>query len=140
MKIEIYTDGGSRGNPGKSAIGYTIQIPNKELIKYGEYIGVTTNNIAEYTAILCSLKRVKQELNDKSLNDVEIELKLDSELAQKQILGIYKVKQDHLKPFVKSILEITTEFKSIKFIHIKREFNKEADKMVNTALNNLLEE
>lgn len=138
MKIEIYTDGGSRGNPGKSAIGYIIHIPNEETIRYGEYIGITTNNIAEYTAILNSLQRVKQELNGENLDKLDIELKLDSELAQKQLLGIYKVKQDHLKPFVKSILHISTEFKSIKFIHIRRELNKEADKMVNIALNNQL--
>ncbi len=138
MKIEIYTDGGSRGNPGKSAIGYIIHISNQEPIRHGEYIGITTNNVAEYTAILNSLQRVKQELNGKNLDKLDIELKLDSELAQKQLLGIYKVKQDHLKLFVKSILDISTEFKSIQFIHIRRELNKEADKMVNIALNNQL--
>lgn len=138
MKIEIYTDGGSRGNPGKSAIGYTIQIPNQEMIKYGEFIGITTNNVAEYTAILKSLEKVKSELIKEDLKKIDIELKLDSELAQKQLLGIYKVKQEHLKPLVKSILDISTEFNSIKFIHVKREFNKEADKMVNIALNNQL--
>jgi len=138
MKIEIYTDGGSRGNPGKSAIGYIIQIPNKEIIKYGEFIGITTNNVAEYTAILKALEKVTTEFSQEDLQNIDIELKLDSELAQKQLLGIYKVKQDHLKPLVKQILEISKEFKSIKFIHIKREFNKEADKMVNIALNNQL--
>ncbi len=135
MNITIHTDGGSRGNPGPAATGYVIDIPRQERIAHGEYIGETTNNIAEYTAILQSLTRLEQELDDPS--QAVIELKLDSELAQKQLTGVYKIKNAGLKPIAQQILNKVELFDSVTFTHVKRAFNKDADAQVNIALDSL---
>lgn len=132
-KIIIHTDGGSRGNPGHAGIGIVIEIKdegNKILKKiiHKEYIGIATNNIAEYTAILWALTYCKNNKLD------NLECYLDSELVVKQLNGEYKIKdQDLGKIFIK-IYNLRTEFKSCSFFHVRREFNKEADSLVNSAL------
>lgn len=135
MLVTIHTDGGSRGNPGPAATGYVIDIPDQDRIEYGEYIGSTTNNVAEYTAILQALTRLETAVPNAS--EVSVELKLDSELAQKQLTGIYKIKNAGLKPIAQQILNKVEVFESVTFTHVKRAFNKDADAQVNLALDSL---
>lgn len=138
MTITIHTDGGSRGNPGPAALGYVIEIPKKQKIAEGEYLGETTNNVAEYTAILRSLQKVVEILGEQQTKKVQIKLYLDSELAQRQLTEVYKVKNAGLKPIAQQIWNIEKKFDTIEYNHVKRAFNKEADAQVNKALDDAL--
>lgn len=132
--MRLYADGGARGNPGPAAAGYVLY----ELLEDGElgrklheegiYLGETTNNQAEYQGIIHGLKKAKE------LGAEFLEVRLDSELAVRQLTGVYKVKNiDLAKRFVE-IHNLRPKFHTIDFQHIRREFNKEADAMVNKAL------
>ena len=129
----IHTDGGSRGNPGHSGIGVLVEkkLPNGELeiIKeYSEYIGVTTNNQAEYKAILWAVEYAV-------FNSFKsVDCYLDSQLVVRQLNGEYKVKKDSLKPIYNKILEFLPNFDSISFQDVRREFNEKADKLANIAM------
>jgi len=129
-KIIMYTDGGSRNNPGPAAIGVYVETLGK---KYGEYIGTKTNNEAEYMALIFGLKKLKQ-LMGKSVKQKEIECYLDSELVVKQLNHEYKLKEKHIQEFFIEIWNLMLEFKSVKFIHVRREKNTIADVLVNEAL------
>ena len=130
-KLTIYTDGGARGNPGPAAIGAVVG--NK---KYGEYIGETTNNVAEYKALAFALKKAKALLGKKKAKETEVECYMDSELLTKQLTGQYKIEDEGLQPLWLEIWNLKLDFKKVDFHHIPREKNKEADKMVNEALDN----
>ena len=135
-KIIIYTDGGSRGNPGEAAIGIVIKNESGDSIKtYGEVLGIATNNIAEYTAIVVALQKVKQLLGKERTKKTEIEFRMDSELAMKQLNGEYKIENEDLQPLFLKIWNLKFDFGKMSFKHIPREKNKEADKLVNEALN-----
>ncbi len=129
-KIIVYTDGGARGNPGPAAIGVVFPDLKKE---YGEKIGIATNNIAEYKAVIFGLKKAKQLLKDE-YGKIEIEIRSDSELLVHQMNGKYKVKNENLKHLFVEAQNLLKDFKNVTFVHIPREKNKEADKMVNNAL------
>ena len=128
-KIIIYTDGGSRGNPGPSAIGVVINDKG-----YSEYIGEGTNNDAEYKAVIFALKKIKALLGKERLKEAEIELKSDSELLVKQLNGEYKIMEPRIQQFFIEIWNLKIDFGKIKFTLIPREKNSEADKLVNRAL------
>lgn len=132
-KIIIYCDGGSRGNPGPAAIG--VVIGEKQ---YGETIGKTTNNIAEYQAAIFALKKAKQLLGKKKAAETTLEIRVDSELLYKQLTGQYKILNKELQPLFIEIWNLKQDFKEVTFIHIPREQNKEADRLVNASLNTLL--
>jgi len=132
-KFIIYTDGGSRGNPGPSAIGAVVQ--DKE---YSEYIGQATNNIAEYKAVIMALLKAEKILGKNKAKNTDIEIRLDSQLVQRQMSGEYRIKEDSLKVLYVDIHNLMFDFKSVKFIHIPREKNKEADRLVNEALDKKL--
>lgn len=135
MKLIVYTDGGSRGNPGNAAIG--VFFP--ELKKgYGERIGKATNNIAEYSALVFALKKAKQLAGKKKAEETEIEVRSDSELMVSQLNGRYKLKEEGLKNLFIEVWNLKQDFKSVLFKHIPREENKEADALVNRALDTLL--
>ncbi len=135
-KIVIYTDGGARGNPGPAAIGVAIGTPlNKN---YGEAIGNTTNNIAEYSAVVFALKKTKALLGGEKAEKTEIEIRSDSELLVSQLNGKYKIKEENLVPLFIQIWNLKQDFKNVSFIHVPREKNKEADKLVNKALDTLI--
>lgn len=135
-KIIIHTDGGARGNPGPAAIGVSIGAPiNKN---YGEQIGETTNNIAEYKAMVFALKKVKSLLGGEKAEKTEVEIRSDSELIVSQLNGEYKIKEENLVPFFIQIWNLKQDFKKVEFVHIPREKNKEADKLVNRALDTLV--
>lgn len=132
MKVIIYTDGGSRSNPGPSALGVVIQIANSKK-EYGVRLGTATNNVAEYKAVSFALTKSKELLRKKA-KETDIELRTDSELLHRQMLGQYKVKNAGLKPLFTEIQELIKEFRAVVFVHVRREFNKDADRMVNLAL------
>jgi len=130
MKYELFTDGGARGNPGPAGIGGVIKKDNSSIFEFKKYIGETTNNVAEYAALLVGIKKA-HELKIKRLNCFS-----DSELIVKQLEGKYKVKNANLKKYYNEIKSLETIFENITYTHIKREFNKEADALVNSALDN----
>lgn len=134
MKLIIHTDGGSRGNPGPAASGFVIESHEPKWKKeYGHYLGETTNNVAEYTAVVLALKKAKELLKTKA-GDAEVEVRADSELIVRQMAGIYKVKNPGLKPLFAEVQALRSHFKSVSFTHVRREKNQEADAMVNIAL------
>jgi ribonuclease HI len=132
--IKIYSDGGSRGNPGPAAIGFLIYQDGGLIHQAGQYIGETTNNVAEYSALLTALESV-QSLK---LSPTHIQCYLDSELVVKQIQGKYKIKNSQLKEYLNKILillpKIIGNTNNVLFTHIPREKNKSADNLVNKAL------
>ena len=132
-KFIIYTDGGSRGNPGPAAIG--VVVGGKE---YGEQIGHTTNNVAEYSAVVFALKKAKQLLTKAKAKTTDVELRTDSELLVKQMNGEYKIKDADLQPLFLEVWNLKQDFKSVSFVHVTRDKNKRADAQVNRALDTLL--
>lgn len=134
MKITIYTDGGARGNPGPSAIGVVIAQEGKTVKKYGEYIGEGTNNQAEYKAVVFALKKTKLLFGKQKVKSAEVSIYSDSELLVKHLNHQYKIKEGELQPLFLEIWNLMLDFKQVNFQHIFREKNKEADKMVNQAL------
>jgi len=135
-KIIIYTDGGSRGNPGKAALGVVFCNEKEQVIKkYGEYLGDNlTNNEAEYMAVIFALKKFKS-LFGKAVAEVsEVEIRSDSELLVKQMNGEYKLLDEKIQKFFIEIWNLKMDFKLVKFKAIPREKNKEADRMVNETL------
>lgn len=133
-KLKIYSDGGSRGNPGPSAIGVVIKDDKNNVIKtYSEYLGENmTNNQAEYSAVVLAMSKVKLF----STRNSNIEFYLDSELVVNQLSQRYKVKDKKLALLFVKIWNLTMDFKSVKFFHIPREENEQADELVNEALDN----
>jgi len=128
----IYTDGGARGNPGPAGIGAIIYDENKNILeKISEYIGETTNNQAEYKAVISALKKAK-ELKAEYLN-----FYLDSELVVKQLNREYKVKNADLSPLFLQIHNLSINFKKISYTYIPRELNKNADKLANEAMDKM---
>ncbi len=137
-KFIIHTDGGSRGNPGDAAIGIVIE---KEIgssaswrKEYGEYIGRATNNEAEYKAVIFALKKLKQLAGKDAIQEAKVEVRVDSELLERQINGHYKIMEPNIQPLFLEIWNLKIDFGDIKFKHIPREKNREADRMVNAAL------
>lgn len=137
-KIIIYTDGGSRGNPGPAAIGVIFCNEKGEVFKkYSEYLGQNiTNNEAEYKAAIFALKKFKALFGKKLAKNTEIKLKSDSELLIKQLKGEYKILEPELQPLFLQIWNLKLDFKNVKFNLISRQKNKEADRLVNEALDN----
>ncbi|MDA3803036.1 MAG: ribonuclease HI family protein [Patescibacteria group bacterium] len=128
-KFIIYTDGGARGNPGPAGIGAIIYDEEKNIIaEISEYIGSTTNNQAEYKALIAALKKAKE------LKAEELDCYLDSELVVKQLKREYKVKNPDLSPLFLEIHNLSLSFKKISYTHVRRELNKEADKLANMAM------
>ena len=129
MHLKIYTDGASRGNPGHAAIGIVIKDENSGVLKeISEYIGINTNNYAEYQAVLRALKEAK------NLNADDITLFSDSELICRQLTGKYRVKSNNIRPLFTEIISCVSKFKSFSIVHIRRELNSDADKLANKAL------
>ncbi|MDO8573598.1 MAG: ribonuclease HI family protein [Candidatus Daviesbacteria bacterium] len=132
MKLIIYTDGASRGNPGHASYGFTISgEKGKLLYQEGKYIGIATNNVAEYMAVLEALKYVKKNLNRESL---QIELFADSRLVVEQLSGRFKVKSPHLKPLIGQIQILKMQLGGAIYNHVPREKNSAADRLANLAL------
>lgn len=127
MRATLHCDGASRGNPGEAGIGCIIFINDNKKIEISEYIGKTTNNVAEYKALIRGLEETLKEGAD------EIDIFSDSELLVRQILGIYKVKNKKLIELYEKVKELLSKLKSYKIIHINREHNSIADKLAKEA-------
>ncbi len=135
VSLIVYTDGGARGNPGPAALGVVIQDAKGNLIKkYGEALGIKTNNEAEYEAVISALKKIKALYGLEKTKKMEIEMKMDSELVMRQLSGKYKIAEERLFPLFIKIWNLRMDFGKITFSHIPREKNREADRMVNEAL------
>lgn len=128
-KIIIYSDGGSRGNPGPSAAGYIIvNAQGKVIAQGGEYLGITTNNQAEYQGVRIGLERAMQ------LGYKQVDFRIDSMLVVNQMNGVYKIKNRELWPINERIRELMANFDKVTFAHVSRELNQLADGMVNRTL------
>lgn len=129
-KVKIFADGGSRGNPGPSASGFVIIDPetDKVLVDQGVYLGITTNNQAEYLALKFALEACKK------MNAREVDVYLDSLLVVNQMKGVFKVKNRDLWPIHDGIKQLVVGFMKVTFTHVPRELNKLADAAVNRAL------
>ena len=129
-EVQLYADGGSRGNPGPSACGYVLlDMGGEVLLRRGEYLGVTTNNQAEYQGLKLGLEHA---LHDFQAH--EIRVYMDSMLVVNQMKGIFKIKNRDLWPIHNACVELSHKFQKISFDHVPRELNKLADAEVNNAL------
>ena len=129
-KLILYVDGGARGNPGPGGVGIVIRDDKKKKIKeFYKYLGVVTNNIAEYNAVIYGLQEALMLRAD------AVKLNLDSELVVNQLKGDYRVKNSDIKPLFEQALHLIKGFKEVDIVRIDREKNKEADKLVNKAIN-----
>jgi len=127
--VKLFTDGGSRGNPGPSAIGYVIMdMEDNVLEDKAQYLGVATNNQAEYTALKMGLEACQR------MGVKEVNCYLDSLLVVNQVNGSYKVKNQDLWPIHDAVNQLKDSFRHVHFKHVPREFNKLADAAVNRAL------
>lgn len=140
-KIVMYTDGGSRNNPGPAAIGVYFSVQGGSASggesldkKYSECIGIKTNNEAEYAAVIFGLKKIKQLIGKDKAQNVAVECFLDSEFVAKQLNHEYKVKEKNIQHLFLEVWNLMLDFQSVAFYHISREKNKIADKLVNEAL------
>lgn len=130
MNYKIYTDGACRGNPGPSGAGGVILDNNGTVVaEISEYLGVATNNVAEYQALRLTLERA-----------VEMDIKnadvfMDSKLVVEQVMGRWQIKNQHLREINELILDLIDNFDSITFTHIYRNFNQHADRLANEAIN-----
>lgn len=128
-RIIIFSDGGARGNPGPAGIGAILYDEQKKIVaEISEYIGETTNNQAEYRALIAALKKAR------NLGAQELDCYLDSELVVKQLKREYKVKNKDLAPLFLEIHNLSFNFKKISYTHVPREKNKEADRLANEAM------
>lgn len=128
-QVIVYSDGGSRGNPGPSAAGYVILDSNQQVIEQGgEYLGITTNNQAEYHGVRLGLEKAY------ALGYKRIDFRVDSMLVVNQMTGVYRIKNRELWPIHERIRSLTAKFERVTFNHVRREFNQLADGMVNRTL------
>jgi len=133
MEIKLYTDGGARGNPGPAAAGAVIFVGENEY-HYGVYLGEKTNNQAEYLALQIGLGIVSKRFK----TDAElVEVFMDSELIVKQLNGLYKVKDPGLKVLNEEVKKLVSTLPMVKFNHIPREKNTQADQILNEVLDNI---
>lgn len=132
--VVAYTDGASRGNPGPSAGGIVISSEQLGVKEYGEYFGETTNNIAEYRAVIFALKKIKQLLGKNLVQEITVEVNLDSELVARQLRGEYRVLEKDLFEWFIAIWNLRQDFKAVEFKIISRVENGSADRMANQAL------
>jgi ribonuclease HI len=129
----IHVDGASRGNPGPASTGVLFLTPDGvDILTRGEYIGETTNNVAEYRALLDALRRAPQYLA--TIEKPEIEVRSDSELLVKQLTGIYRIKNAGLQPLAAEAKQLAKKFARVVYRHVRREENRIADRLCNLAL------
>ena len=131
--IKIFTDGGARGNPGPAASGVVIDgLAGKLRESCGKYLGIATNNVAEYSAVLLAYERILEK--DLTPSEIELNFFMDSLLVTKQLLGEYKIKNPNLATYIQQIKEKERLFGKVTYEHVRREFNKLADREVNKVL------
>ncbi len=127
-QLIAHVDGASRGNPGPAGIGVVIETPENEVLaEIGEPLGRTTNNVAEYTAMIRCLEEAK------ALGGTHIQVMTDSELMARQINGIYRVRTPHILPLYERVMTLMRSFEKASVKHVRREFNKHADRLSNVG-------
>jgi probable phosphoglycerate mutase len=132
MDLIIYTDGASRGNPGQASYGYIIYARGGEILRQeGKVLGITTNNVAEYTGVLAAYQYVLKNWGGK---DLKIELRADSRLVIEQLAGRFKIKSPHLGVIFRQIKEIESQLGTVVYKHVPRADNFIADRLANQAL------
>jgi len=136
QKYIIYTDGGSRGNPGNAGCGAVVcDAQGKVLKKAGKNLGTMTNNEAEYSAVILGLDTLKKLLGSEKTALADVEIRLDSELVGRQLSGQYQIKEERLFPFFMKVWNYRVkDFTSLKFVNIPREENNIADGLANEAM------
>jgi ribonuclease HI len=133
MHLILHTDGGSRGNPGPAGMGMVLLREDGTVHRRAKgYLGVRTNNEAEYAALIAGLRMAKES------GATHVTVRMDSELIVRQMLGVYKVKTPHIKELFEKARAEMRGFESVRYEHVFREKNKEADKMVNKAIDDAL--
>ena len=134
--IVIYTDGGARGNPGPAGAGAVIQgADGRTLKKISKYLGRQTNNWAEYEAVILALEQLKKVFGAQELKQMSVEVRLDSELVTKQLNHEYQIKEPTLFPqFIRAHNLRVKDVPHVRFVHVRREHNKEADALANEAM------
>jgi len=131
MNLVVHTDGGARGNPGPAAVGVVVEEGGVEIAGFGRKIGETTNNVAEYTAVIEALKKVKSP----KLKVKSIQFYLDSTLVVNQLNGIFKIKDPHLRVLMLDVRKLEQEVGgTITYHFVRRQYNARADFFVNQAL------
>lgn len=131
-QVVMYTDGASRGNPGPAAIGiYIVDLEHQVLCEYSQKVGTQTNNFAEYTAVVRALELAER------FGAERVIIRSDSELMVKQMTGVYKVKSPAIIPLHAQAVQALKRFKGVKFEHVRREFNVDADRLANEALDGM---
>ncbi len=129
MKVKLYTDGGARGNPGPAAYGYVLETEDGTVLAaHGEAIGVATNNVAEYRALVEGLRKAGE------LGVTELEVVSDSELVVKQMRGEYRVKNEALRALSVEAARLARAVGGVRYTAVRREHNELADRLVNQAL------
>jgi formyltetrahydrofolate-dependent phosphoribosylglycinamide formyltransferase len=129
MKVIVHTDGGSRGNPGPAAAGFVLEdVDGRRLQAKAFFLGETTNNVAEYTALIKALEAARK------LGATQVVVHTDSELMVRQLSGAYKVKSEAIRPLFEHVNELRSQFESCLVRHVMREKNEDADRLVNQAL------
>lgn len=132
-KLIINTDGGARGNPGPAGIGVVICNDSQKIIgRHKQFIGEATNNVAEYKALILALTEAQK------LGAAGLVINMDSELVVRQMQGRYKIKEPGLKVLATEALKLIQNFKNVEFVHVVREKNHLADKLVNEAIDQVL--
>jgi ribonuclease HI len=132
-KLSVYSDGAARGNPGLSGAGAVLVEPSGQVVdKLGKFLGVQTNNFAEYTGLLMGLRRARE------LGAREVEVFADSELMIRQLGGRYQVKSPSLRPLYDEALKLLEGFSRTRLVHVPREMNRAADEMSNRAIDEKL--
>jgi ribonuclease HI len=128
-RMRVYSDGAARGNPGPAGAGAVLVEPSGQVVdRLGKFLGVQTNNFAEYTGLLIGLRRARE------LGVQEVEVYADSELMIRQLGGRYQVKSTSLRPLYEEALELLNGFSRVKLVHVPREMNAAADEMSNRAI------
>ena len=127
--LVIYTDGACRGNPGPSSTGFVVGG-----LPFGEFIGTTTNNDAEYQAIIMGLAKARALLGKPRAKTTRIEVRMDSELACRQLNHEYRLNDPTIQKHFIVIWNAMLDFEEVRFVHVRRELNKEADAAANEAL------
>jgi ribonuclease HI len=129
VRAQLYTDGGARGNPGPAATAYVLQTEDGTVIAAeGEAIGIATNNVAEYSALVSGLRRAVE------LGVAELEVRSDSELMVKQMRGEYRVKKPALQELYLDASRLARQLGSVTYTHVRREHNELADRILNDVL------
>ncbi|MBU0749931.1 ribonuclease HI family protein [Patescibacteria group bacterium] len=136
MNFILYADGGSRGNPGRAGAGAVVfNESGKRVIEVADFLGIETNNVAEYEAVIRGLKKLVAEYPEGYFASAHLTIRLDSKLIIEQLKGAYRVKHPNLIPrFMELKNIIARNFPNITYEHVRREFNKDADALANEAM------